>query len=221
MRVLVIAPHMDDETLGMGGTIAKHVAQRDTVVVCICANRAYDHQYSETAIAQEESAAREAKKVLGYQDVRFLNLPDEQLDGRLIDVIVPLEKVCDEVAPDIVYTCHRGDTNQDHQAVFKATMIVCRSLARSRPDRLLCYEVPSSSDQAPPFLESQFAPNYYVDIGPHLDKKIKALSCYQRELRAFPHPRSPEGIATYARKRGVEVGCEAAEAFMVVREIWS
>lgn len=220
MKVLVVSPHMDDETLGMGGTIAKHIDHGDTVVVCICANRAYDHQYDQMAIAKEEFAAREAQSVLGYQDLKFLNLPDEQLDGRLIDIIVPLEKLYSDVAPEIVYTCHRGDTNQDHQAVFKASMIVCRSLTRSRPIRLLCYEVPSSTEQAPPFVESQFIPNYYVDIELQLDKKIKALSCYQRELRDFPHPRSLEGIAICARKRGIEVGCKAAEAFMVVREIW-
>lgn len=221
MKILVIAPHMDDETLGVGGTIAKHVQQGDAVTVCICANRAYGHQYLAPVIAQEEEAARRAREILGYQNVRFLNLPDEQLDKKIIDIIIPLEQVCEEIAPEIVYTCHRGDGNQDHQAVFKASMVACRAIGRSRPRRLVCYEVPSSTDQVPPFQEFQFAPNFYVDIKAQLNTKIEAMKCYERESRAFPHPRSPEGITVYAKKRGIEIGYEAAEAFMILRDTWS
>lgn len=220
MKILVIAPHMDDEVLGMGGTIVKHVQRGDAVTVCVCANRAYDHQYRREDIAREEEAARQAQRVLGYSDLRLLRLPDERLDERLVDVIVPLERLCADVRPDVVYLCHRGDPHQDHQAVFKAAIVVCRAVAASAPQRVLCYEVPSSTDQAPPFVEDRFAPNVYVDITSSLELKVRAMQCYERESRPFPHPRSPEGLTAYARRRGLEVGCAAAEAFMLVRDLW-
>ncbi len=220
MRVMVIAPHMDDEVLGVGGTIARHVDHGDTLTVCIVANRAYDHTYHADDIQNEMAAARSAQGVLGYQQLSFLNLPDEQLDRSLRDVIVPLESVYNDVQPEIVYLCHRGDTHQDHNAVFRAGMIVCRALSAHRASRVLCYEVPSSTDQCGPFAESTFTPNFYVDIEPYLTRKTEALRCYQRELRDYPHPRSPEGLEIYARKRGTEVRLRAAEAFMIVRDLW-
>ncbi len=220
MKVLVVAPHMDDEVLGMGGTIAKRVERGDQVCVCVVANRAYGHRYLDFAIHEEQEAARRAQQILGYQELRLLNLPDEQLDGKLIDVIVPLETVYVELRPDVVYTCHGGDINQDHRAIFQAMIVVCRPATSHRPNRLLCYEVPSSTDQAPPFREWQFMPNLYEHLSPAwLEKKVRAMQCYGRELRPFPHPRSTEGIVTYARHRGMEAGAEAAEAFVVVRDI--
>ena len=221
-KILVIAPHMDDEVLGVGATISRHVEQGDHVTVCVVANRAYGHKYIDSAISKEQEAARQAQAVLGYHDLQFLDLPDEQLDRGIIDIIVPLEKVCIEMKPDVVYTCHRGDINQDHQAVFKAATIVCRPISQYRPQRVLCYEVPSSTDQAPPFTELQFMPNLYVNLIPeYLERKVEAMRHYEKESRPFPHPRSPEGIIAYARKRGMEVGFEAAEAFMIVRDIWT
>ena len=213
---------MDDEVLGCGGAIARHVEEGDAVSVAIVANRAYGHRHVASSIRQEELCTLRAQKVLGYQKLQFLRLPDERLDQSLIDVIVPLEKVVQEARPEIVYLCHRGDLNQDHRAVFEAGVIACRPLARARPRRLICYEVASSTDQSPPMDGYHFAPNLYLPLSAkHLKKKTEALKCYQRELRSFPHPRSIEGIKTLASRRGSEVGLESAEAFMMVREISS
>jgi len=215
--VLVIAPHMDDEVLGVGGTIAKHVAGGDRVSVCIIANRAYANEYHEDLIEEEKAATRTAKEVLGYDELYFLDLPDEQLDEKVIDVIKPLETVYENVSPDVVYTCHRGDPHQDHRAVFEASLVPTRSISSNSPERVLVYEVPSSTDQSPPYPEYQFLPNVYVNIEEYLEQKVEALSRYDRESRVFPHPRSPKGIRTYARKRGMEAGYEAAEAFSLLR----
>lgn len=216
--ILVIAPHMDDEVLGVGGTIAKHVAAGDKVTVCVLANRAYDNEYDEELIEEEKADASAAKDVLGYGELRFLGLPDEQLDRAIIEVIKPLETVYKEVNPDVVYTCHRGDPHQDHRAVFEASLVPTRPISSSPPERVLVYEVPSSTDQSPPYPEFQFTPNVYEDISDHLDTKIEAMAQYERESREFPHPRSAEGIRTSAKKRGIEVGFTAAEAFSLLRE---
>jgi N-acetylglucosamine malate deacetylase 1 len=211
---------MDDEVLGAGGTIARHVANGDSVSVCIVCKRAYDHKFDDNVIQEEKGACARAAKVLGYQDLRFLDLRDELLDERLIDVIVPLETQVVELKPSVVYTHHRGDSNQDHRAVFQASMIACRSLSAHKVLRLLSYEVLSSTDIAPPFPEYAFQPNYYVNIESFLERKIEAMKQYERELKQFPHPRSSQGIEVMAKKRGMEIGFPAAEAFTIIREQW-
>ena len=220
MRVLFVSAHMDDEVLGAGGTIARHSANGDSVTVCVVCKRAYDHRFDDALIQEEKNACARAARILGYEDLRFLDLRDELLDERLIDVIIPLEAQVMELKPSVVYTHHRGDSNQDHRAVFQASMIACRPLSAHKIQRLLSYEVPSSTDIAPPFPEYAFQPNFYVNIESFLDKKILAMKQYERELRDFPHPRSTQGIEVTARKRGMEIGLNAAEAFTIIREQW-
>lgn len=221
MNVLVIAAHMDDEALGVGGTIARHVAAGDAVTVCIACKRAYNHQFDPVLVQEEKDAARRAADILGYADLRFLDLRDELLDERLLDVIVPIDDCVNSVRPSVVYTHHRGDTNQDHRAVFAASMVACRSLGAHRIERILAYEVLSSTDQAAPFPENAFQPAAYVNIASFLPRKVAAMKAYAREVREFPHPRSAEGIEVLAKKRGMEVGMTAAEAFAVIRDLWT
>lgn len=219
MNILVIAAHMDDEVLGPGGTIARHVAAGDAVTVCVACKRAYDHRFDPVLVQEERDAARKAADTLGYADLRFLDLRDELLDERLLDVIVPIEDCVSSVKPAVVYTHHRGDSNQDHRAVFAASMVACRSLGRHTIERILAYEVLSSTDQVPPFPEYAFQPSAYVNIAGFLDRKVAAMKAYAREVREFPHPRSAEGIEILAKKRGMEVGMMAAEAFAVIRDL--
>ena len=221
MNILVIAAHMDDETLGVGGTIARHVAAGDHVTVCVACKRAYNHKFDPLLVQEEKKSAKDAAKVLGYSDLRFLDLRDELLDERLLDVIVPLEECVTQVQPSVVYTHHRGDSNQDHRAVLQATLIACRVISSPKVSRLLAYEVPSSTEFSGPFPESAFQPNYYVNVADTLGRKSEALKAYTKEIREFPHPRSVKGIEILAAKRGMEVGFQAAEAFMVIRDEWA
>ncbi len=220
MKILVIAPHMDDEVLGCGGTIFRHVRAGDRVAVCVVANRAYGHVYDQALIQREKEACRRAQKILGYQELKFLDLPDEQLDRSQIELIVPLEAIVNLLCPDLVYLPHGGDLNQDHRAVSEAALVACRPQAAHRVGGLRVYEVPSSTDQVPALSGRPFLPNYYVEISEVLDLKIAALACYEVEGRTYPHPRSPEGLQAYARKRGMEAGLEAAEALVILRELW-
>ena len=221
MKVLVIAPHMDDEVLGCGGTIIRHVDSGDHVTVCIVANRAYNHKYDQNLIEREKDCCKKAKEILSYQDLIFLDLYDEKLDQSQIDIIIPLEKVVTKCKPEVVYAPHRGDLNQDHRAVFEAARVVCRPNAGHRVTTLRAFEVPSSTDQVPEALEWPFLPNYYVNVKSSLEQKVEAMACYSKESKPFPHPRSAEGLRVYAQKRGMEVGIGAAEAFVVLRDSWS
>jgi LmbE family N-acetylglucosaminyl deacetylase len=218
-RIVVIAPHMDDEVLGCGGTIARHLYNGDYVTVIIVANRAYNNCYDDVLIAREKKSTEKAKNILGYNKIFYLDLPDERLDCCLQDIIIPIEKCLTEINPDIVYTCHGYDTNQDHQAVFNATLVACRPISPYKIKKFYSYEVPSSTDQIPPISGRQFLPSKYTNIENYIDIKLEAMNAYTEEMREFPHPRSIEGINIYAMKRGMEVGFKYAEAFQLLREL--
>lgn len=220
MKILVIAPHMDDEVLGCGGVICKHVASGDDVDVIFVAHRIYAHAYDAEKNETEKSHALKAKRILGYRDAIFLDMNDERLDGSVQDVVVALEKHVNILKPDIVYIPFRGDNHQDHRAVFDAARVVLRPSATAFIKNIYMYEVPSSTEQSPAMIENAFLPVHYADIKPYVDKKIEALLCYETEKRDFPNPRSHEAIRLVAGKRGTESGFVSAEAFMIIRSIW-
>jgi N-acetylglucosamine malate deacetylase 1 len=219
MKILVVAPHMDDEVLGCGGAIARHIDDGDTVHVCVVCNRAYDHTYDAAAIDAEKASAEQARLALGYQHLRFLDLPDEKLYAHLQEAITGIEQVVAEVQPELVYTSFGGDLHQDHRTVAHAVSIVLRASAAPSVRRALAFEVPSGTDQALPGDGDTFTPTVFVDIAGQLDRKITAMSAYSREMREFPHPRSLEMLKAKANSRGAQAGLSAAEAFVLLREI--
>lgn len=216
-KILVIAAHMDDEVLGCGGVILSHKEKKDRVWVIFVARRIYNHHFDAKQNSLERSCALKAKLCLGYDKAIFLDLKDERLDVSIQDIIIPLEKYIYVIRPEVVYVPFRGDNNQDHRAVFDAARVALRPLAATFIKEVNMYEVSSVTEQSPPLLENAFLPNFYVDIKKHISMKIKALSCYKREKRVFPHPRSPQAVKVLSRRRGIEIGYEYAEAFMNLR----
>ena len=214
-KVLVIAPHMDDEALGCGATIKKHVDNGDEVYVCVVAHRIYNHIFNKEKNDVEIKHSQMAKEILGYKEIIYLDLNDERLDGCLQDIIIPLEGLISKIKPEIIYLPFYADNNQDHRAVFEASRVALRPVATGFTKQIFMYEVPSSTEQSPPILENSFLPNHYVNIENYLDKKINAIKCYETESRDYPHPRSEQALRVLAQKRGVEIGFKVAEAFMV------
>ena len=217
-QVLVIAPHMDDEVLGCGGVIARHIDEGDKVHVCVVCNRAYGREYDPVAIGAEKASAQKAKDILGYSDLLFLDMPDERLYAHLQELLDVLERTVTEIKPDLVYTCHAADLHQDHRTVAHASNVALRSIAAPFARRVLAYEIPSGTEQTFPSTAENFAPNVFVDIEAQLDRKLKAMAAYERESRAFPHPRSEEMLRARALFRGSQCGRSVAEAFVLLRE---
>lgn len=220
MRILVVAAHPDDETLGAGGTIAWHTERGDTVWVCILSEGASSRH---DRVEQQLECARRACDVLGVENLVLVGLPDQRLDTlSLLDVITPIEECIDALRPEVVLTHFGGDVNEDHRLVSRATMVATRPVAGSSVRRVCAFEVPSSTDWAPPVPGSVFAPNVYVDISGTLDVKLTAMKAYadtfRSELRPYPHPRSIEALTAYAQRHGVVSGQLAAEPFMLLRE---
>lgn len=221
MRVLTVAAHPDDETLGAGGTMARLAAQGHEVWVCILTDGVTArHQH----VDLQQECARRATDLLGVAQVVFCGLPDQRLDTlALLDVITPIEKCIAELQPQTVLTHFMEDANQDHRVAFRATVVATRPVEGSSVRRVLCFETSSSTEWAPPFPGTVFAPNVFVDITSTLDAKLDAMRAYEGthsgEMRPFPHPRSYQALEATARRHGATSGLLAAEPFMLVRQV--
>lgn len=218
-QVLVVAAHPDDELLGPGGTIARHVQAGDRVTIALVAD-GRSVRYEDETMRQVRRAALDAAGHLGVEDVRFGGMADQQLDVLpILNVTQWVEGVLRDVQPQIVYTHHRGDINRDHQVVHEATLTAARPYGAPFVERIVCYETPSASEWAGPFAENAFMPTLYVDITAQLEAKLNAMAAYTTELRPFPHPRSLEALRARAAYWGSVIGVTAAEPFVLVREI--
>jgi len=217
MKVLVIAPHPDDEVLGCGGTIVKHTKEGDEVYLCIV-TKAYTPDWSEEFIKNRPKEIQKANDVLGIKKTFFLDLPTAKLDTIAQKQLNELIHKCiNEVRPEIMYIPYEHDLHRDHRLVFEACTVALRPMSNPSVRKILSYETLSESDWSL-LNPHSFTPNIYVDISDTLEDKIRAMSVYKSELRPFPYPRSLEAIKILAQKRGIEAGLSAAEAFMLIRE---
>ena len=221
-NILVLAAHPDDEVLGCGGTIARYISDGDFVHVAFISDGVFSRDEEDYVQAEElksrRNSALSALKALGVDSVSFFDFPDNRLDTiATIEIAKVIEKLISKHQPDIVFTHHSGDVNVDHRVIHEATVVACRPQPDHCVKTILCYEVASSTEWQFPGKHQDFCPNYYVDIGPFLDKKICSLGEYEFELREWPHPRSLKAIKHLAHWRGSSVGVDAAEAFMVAR----
>lgn len=218
-NILVIAAHPDDEVLGCGGTIAKHIDNNDKVGVLFIADGVGSRLDSfDDNLKKRKYAATNAIKVLGGKILGFFDFPDNCLDTiPLLDIVQKIEKSIFQFKPAVVYTHHYGDLNIDHAIVHRATMTACRPVPDSHVKEIYTYEVLSSTEWS--LGNNLFMPNYFVDIDKYWMKKINAISAYVDEIRAFPHARSKEAIEALSQYRGASVGLRKAEAFFMMRYI--
>jgi len=226
MSILIVAAHPDDEVLGCGASVAKWAEAGEEVHVVILAEgvTSRDSVRNPESRIEElsalEKSARSAGKTLGVSSVRLLNFPDNRMDSvDLLEVIKLVEEQIELVKPETVVTHHSGDINIDHQITNQAVVTACRPLPGKSVRRLLVFEVPSSTEWQPPNTFPVFRPNWFEDVSKTLELKLQALEIYAEEMRTWPHPRSLKAVEHLARWRGSSVGCEAAEAFILLREV--
>jgi N-acetylglucosamine malate deacetylase 1 len=220
-RVLVFAAHPDDEVLGMGGTIAVHVDGGDQVRVVVVTDGS-STQYpgdSETRLRKEEEALRAAAE-LGVMDYVHLALPDMRLDTLPhVEVNRVVEEHVGDFTPELVYTPH-PDVNLDHRKLFDSVAVATRPVPGQTVRRLLTY-APTSSTEWTPAPLNWFVPNWFVDIGEGIERKVAAFAHYETERREYPHPRSERAIRAAAEFYGASCGCGHAEPFVLVRALES
>ena len=218
--VLLVAAHADDEALGCGGTIARHVEEGDAVHLVLMADGVHSRrESSETDLARRIEASKRAQSILGISFSQSLELPDNKMDSvPLLEIVQKLEPILKEIQPSVVYTHHHGDLNIDHRLTHAAVMTACRPVPGSSVREIYGFEVLSSTEWATQ-QDSPFLPNYFVDITQQLGTKLDALEAYAEEMRKTPHSRSMAHVEVLAHHRGYGVGVDAAEAFEVYRII--
>ncbi|MDX8349282.1 PIG-L deacetylase family protein [Cognatiyoonia sp. IB215446] len=218
--VLVVAAHADDEVLGCGGTIAKHVEAGDAVSVCFMTDGVGARAQGHREATERQLAAKAALAELGVTQLEQHAFPDNQMDTvSCLSLTKIIEAAVQRNRPDIVYTHHSGDLNVDHRATHEAVMTALRPQPGTHTATILTFEVMSSTEWRAPSPASTFAPDWYVDIADFLELKMAALGHYQAEMRAWPHARSMQAVEHLARYRGACVGVAAAEGFKLVRNI--
>ena len=217
--VIVIVAHSDDETLGAGGTLAKHNNNGDNVYAVSMTDGVSSREVAASSIASRWDAAKEAAKKIGFTWLTPGNFPDNAMDTvPLLEIIKFIEKIKKEVKPDIIYTHSSTDLNIDHQLVNKATLTAFRPQANEIYTEIRTMEIPSSTDYSSSE-NSKFSPNLFVNIKDTWHTKLKALQAYKEEMKESPNSRSYEGLENLAKLRGNQVGLSHAEAFKIIRKI--
>jgi LmbE family N-acetylglucosaminyl deacetylase len=219
MNILVIAPHADDEILGVGATIAKHIDKGENVYVCI-ATRGIKPLFDEEYMNILRDETKKAHSLLGIKETFFLEFPAVmleqvqryELNGKLSDLV-------QKIKPDIVYIPHFGDMRRDHQIIAEAAMVAVRPKYEHIIKGVYAYETLSETEWNIPHNTNVFIPNVYSDVSGYIDVKLEAMKCYESQLSEFPNPRSLKAIDALARYRGSTVNVKAAEAFVLIRGI--
>ena len=218
--ILFVVAHTDDETIGSGGTIARHKSLGDKVYAMTFTDGISSRKKNQDKkIRQRLEASKKASKILGFKWIKNLDFPDNELDSvSLIKIIKEIEKVKKILKPNIVYTHCFSDLNIDHRVTCEATIVACRPQGGENVKKILFFEVLSSTEWGVGTYDS-FKPNWFTDIHKQFHRKQDALMCYSREMRSFPHPRSKEAVESLAKLRGSACGLFKAEAFFLHRNI--
>ncbi|WP_235536511.1 MULTISPECIES: PIG-L deacetylase family protein [unclassified Sphingomonas] len=219
-RVLVIAPHPDDEVLGCGGTMMRLADAGAEVHVAIITRAGVD-RFGPHMAEIGRGEARLAHDLLGVTQTHFLDFPAAELDTvPHAEINAALGAVMTAVAPDTLFIPFLGDIHLDHQLVFLSSMVAARPRGGNGPARVYSYETLSETNWYAPGVTPTFAPNVFIDISDTIEAKLAAFRCYRSQVKAAPDERSPEVIRALATLRGATVHIAAAEAFILLRQIF-
>lgn len=219
-KILVVAPHADDETLGCGGTLLKHFNQGDEIYWLIVTDMSLESGFSASQIQTREDEINNIKKLYGFKETYRLGFAPALLDIiPMKDIVVAISSVIENVKPEIIYSVFRNDVHSDHAVVSDGLMAATKSFRHPSIKKMLAYETLSETEFSLRIDGKSFRPNVFINIEGYLDKKIEIMNCYQSEISEFPFPRSEDAIEAQAKYRGVQAGSKAAEAFMLLKEI--
>lgn len=218
-RILVVAPHPDDETLGLGGTIAKFSSQGDKVFVLMVSGH-LPPLYSREDYERTVSEAYSAFDLLGVAESKFLEIPATMIsDQPHHEFNKKISQIVDKFNPHMVF-CPYPDRHIDHRLVFESVMVATRPVGIGKDIEIVAaYETLSETHWNASHIEPNFTPNWVVNISDYFDKKLDALKCYKSQISNFPHPRSIEAAKSLAIFRGTQAGFSFGEGMHIIRMV--
>ena len=215
-KVLVIAVHPDDETLGCGGTILKYKNQGAEVHWLICSESKNNAEFHSKRKKEIEKVA----SMFSFDSVINLQLEATKIDNYSMSTLVEkISNVINKLKPDTIFIPFRADVHSDHRSIFEASISCTKSFRYPFIKRIYMMETLSETDFSLNIKDESFMPNTFVDISDFMDKKIEIMNLYVGELGDHPFPRSVKNIKALATYRGATAGCYYAESFMLIKEI--
>lgn len=218
MKVLVVSPHTDDETLGAGGIILKYANTGNEVYWLNVTNAKEEYGYTKEEEWRGKEQVEKVANLYGVKEYIDLNLEPAGLDKyRTSELVRLFAEIVKKIEPQVVIIPYKNDVHTDHRIVFE-TMYSCTKAFRYPSIRkVLCMEIISETDYA--VADEGFVPNYYVDISDYIDKKIDIMKVYESEIGNSPFPRNEEAIRGLAKYRAAACNAHYAEAFRLLKEI--
>lgn len=218
MKLLLFSPHADDETLGAGGMLLKHIQQNDEVYWVNVTNAKEDYGYTKEIEIQGQHEVRKVAKRYGVKELIDLGLEPAGLDKYKISELVKIfSEIVNKIHPQIILVPFPNDIHTDHQIVFNAVYSCTKAFRNPSIEKVLCMEILSEIDYAVP--DKGFVPNYYVDISKYIDDKIDIMKEYKTEIKQSPFPRNEYAIRGLAKFRAAACNVDYAEAFRIIKEI--
>lgn len=220
-KILVIATHPDDETLGCGGSLLKLKSEGNQLYWLIITNVSKSLGYSQHQITRRQKEIKDVGDLFGFKRIYDLKYPTTKLDlVPMVQLVNKIGKVIREVMPETIFVPNRSDIHSDHRITFNATLSCTKQFRFPYVQRVLMYETISETEFAPPFSDEYFVPSAYINITHFIDEKIRISNVYQSEVGMHPFPRSDRNIRALATFRGATINVDYAEAFMVIKEIF-
>ena len=189
-KILVIAPHAEDEIIGLGGTLVKHVEQNNELYVCVV-TKGQPPMFSGVFVENLRKETLACHRMLGVKKTFFLEFPAVMLESvPRYELNGEMMKIFNEVQPDIVYIPHFGDMQRDHMLVSEAAMVCIRPKYGYKIKGVYAYETLSETEWNVPHTKNMFIPQKYVDVTETMERKLQLLQCYKSQIAEFPNARS-------------------------------
>ncbi len=221
MKILVIAPHPDDELLGVGGTLLKKKEEGHELGWLIMSKMKEKHGWEKERIEIRSNEILKVTKELNINNENLfqLDFATTKLDKYPFSEIVnEVSKTIKYFRPEIIFIPHFGDIHSDHRISFNAISACSKWFRYPSIKYIYSYETISETEYNL-IKTNNFSPNYFIDITNYMDQKIKLLSIYKSEISKPPFPRSFEVIEALATFRGSQSGFKFAEAFTLLKGI--
>ena len=218
-KILIIAPHPDDETLSSGGTLLKHRSTGDEIHWLIITNISEKDGWGIEKSIERQEEIKKVSKAYGFKSIHKLDFPTMKLDSIPMSTLGErVSNIISKIRPHIIYLNDENDIHTDHQISFKASMSSVKSFRHPYIQRILMYETLSETEFTAPLEGKAFQPNVFVDITNYFEQKCSIMLEYTSEVMEPPFPRSIDVIEALAKYRGSRIGVKYAEAFSLLYE---